>query len=56
MTIERKKMPVTLCTCNVCGHEWRTFGEKLPVICAKCHSRQWNGVKPVGRPRKQVTK
>lgn len=30
------------CTCAKCGHSWRSRGEKPPVCCTACTSRNWN--------------
>jgi hypothetical protein len=40
------------CSCEVkgCGHIWHTAPDYTPMICPKCRSRLWNGVRRMGRP------
>jgi hypothetical protein len=48
MSYEKIKPTMYACVCearkkdgSICGHPWKA--EKLPVCCAKCKSRLWNG-------------
>ena len=35
------------CRLKDCGHTWTTRGGKLPSVCPKCHSKNWNaGIAP----------
>jgi len=36
-----------LCTCDVCGHSWKSFCTQPPTWCPnpECRSREWNGKK-----------
>jgi len=49
MAIELRPM----CVCEVCHHEWLKKGEKLPLQCPHCHSRQWNGDKVTRQEREK---
>jgi len=39
MAVEMVK--VMHCTCERCGHRWRTRTEKMPEVCASCKSPYW---------------
>ncbi len=30
------------CTCERCGHSWRSRGDKPPTVCSSCTRRNWN--------------
>ena len=45
-----KIIRVQQCTCERCGHEWRTRTDDTPTICPKCKSPYWN------RPRQKKGK
>lgn len=49
--IERKLVEVYACTCERCRHAWLSLGTEPPEACPSCHSRAWNGAKPLGRPK-----
>lgn len=51
--ITRTLVDVYSCTCERCGHVWRS--EELSARCPKCKSPAWekNGEQAPGRPRKE---
>ena len=34
-------------TCDVCGYNWTSLAQNIPIFCPnkKCRSREWNGKK-----------
>ncbi len=37
-----KQIPGLECTCEACGHKWKTC--EYPGRCPKCFSRTWNSI------------
>lgn len=53
--VESIKVTANKCTCEApdhpeCNHVWLSLAKLPPAFCPVCRSRQWNGVKIVGRP------
>ncbi|MBI3932390.1 MAG: hypothetical protein HY317_03165 [Acidobacteria bacterium] len=44
MTIRKRKVTTFewSCTCERCGHKWKTTGPKPPQACARCKARGWD--------------
>jgi hypothetical protein len=42
------------CTCQRCGHQWRTLDEAAPARCAKCKDPRWTQPKVYGGGRKRI--
>ncbi|MGA7314757.1 MAG: hypothetical protein WBX22_12380 [Silvibacterium sp.] len=49
--IERVRVPVKRCLCEVCLTEWLVPTDQLPMFCRNlaCRSRNWNGKKQLRR-------
>ena len=35
-------MAIEKLNCLRCGHEWYPVSERLPLVCPKCKSYEWN--------------
>jgi len=53
-----KRVDCFECTCQICGAEWTTRGNKLPVRCPRCSKQNWqipeNERRKPGRPKKET--
>jgi tRNA(Ile2) C34 agmatinyltransferase TiaS len=57
VSAKRIKLDGWACTCDRCGHRWKSIGKAMPARCASCAQRTWNGPpKRMGRPPKKKKK
>jgi len=41
--IEKRTKKYLRCTCDICGYKWDSESNAIPIQCAGCFRRTWNG-------------